>query len=179
MTSPAAGDGNRTEHERFGRTLEERNAKIGEALADRAGIDLDAYADVDPAELGRTLVSGGPLSHPAADAYADLDEAIARDEIRPRIDDDLIAEHADTPIGQHSDDLQRVLTYFRRQPAEDKYAIVELEKDETWQLAKTTGVRGEPPELVGEDTYDSQEAAEHALFRRRVADLRDTTGEEP
>lgn len=158
--------------ERFGRTVDERNEKIGKTLAKRAGIDLDAYEDVDAAAIGRRLVSGGPMTHPAAEAYADLDGKIAREEILPRIDEDLIAEHEDQPIGQHSDDLERVLTYFRRQPVADKYALIETEKDDTWQIGKTTGERGEPPELVDNETFDSQEAAEHALFLKRVEDLR-------
>lgn len=118
------------------------------------------------------------MSHPAEQAYVDLDGKIAREEILPRIDDDLIEEHAENPIGQHSDDLERVLVYFRRQTVEDKYALIETEENETWCIGKTTGVRGEPPEIVSDETYDSHEEAEHALFQHRVADLQEKFGEE-
>jgi branched-chain amino acid transport system permease protein len=174
MTS--RNDDSETEIEQYGRRITDRNVKIGETLAARAGIDLDAYEDVDAAEFGRRLVAGGPMSDPAAEAYRDVDGRIAKEEILPRIDDDLIAEHGDNPIGQHSDDLERVLTYFRRQPTENKYALAEVEKNQTWRLVRTTGVRGERPERVGDEQFDSQEAAEHALFRRRVRDLRERYG---
>ncbi len=158
--------------EQFGSSLEERNAKIARTLAERAGIDLDAYEDIDVNEIGRHLISGGPMAFPAAEAYEDLDGKIAKEEVLPRIDDDLIAEHEEHPIGQHSDDLERVLTYFRRQPVANKYALVETVKDQEWVVAKTTGNRGDPPEIVDDETFDSQERAEHALFLTRVADLR-------
>lgn len=177
MTSPPDRSEDEPKREQFGSSLAERNEKIARTLAERAGIDLDAYEDADVETIGHHLVSGGPMAHPAAEAYDDLDGKIAKDEILPRIDDELIAEHEEKPIGQHSDDLERVLTYFRRQPVEDKYLLVETEKNEEWRIGKTTGGRGEPPELVGDDTFESQEAAEHALFLKRVEELRDKFGE--
>lgn len=161
--------------EQFGRTLSERNEKIAQALAARAGIDPDAYGELE--DIGRYLVTGGPMAHPAAEAYGDLDGKIAREEILPRIDDEIIQEHQENPIGQHSDDLERVLTYFRRQPVEDKYILIEVEKDQAWKIGKTTGVRGDPPEIVDDQTFESQEEAEHALFLKRIDDLRDEFGE--
>lgn len=161
--------------EQFGSDLSERNEKIARALAARAGIDLDAYDEVE--DIGRHLVTGGPMSHPAAEAYEDLDGKIAREEILSRITDDIIQEHKEHPIGQHSDDLERVLTYFRRQPVDDKYLLIETEKDEKWRIGKTTGVRGEPPEIVDNQTFESQEEAEHGLFLKRVEDLQEKFGE--
>jgi hypothetical protein len=165
-----------TKHEQYGQRIKDRNEKIGETLAARAGIDLDAYEDANAAEFGSRLVAGGPMSDPAAEAYRDLDGRIAKDEILPLINDNLIAEHRDNPIGQHSDDLERVLTYFRRQPTENKYALAEIKKNESWRLVRTTGVRGERPEPVGDEIFDSQEAAEHALFCQRVRDLQERYG---
>lgn len=173
MTSSTNPSNKETEAEQFGDSLEERNEIVGRTLIERAGIDIDAYEDLNLADIGRHVVSGGPMAHPAAEAYKDLDEKIAREEILPRIDDELISEHEEHPIGQHSDDLERVLTYLRRQPVDDKYALVETKKDEEWRIAKTTGIRGEPPEIVGEETFESQEEAEHALFLQRIEDLRE------
>ncbi|RBI59831.1 inner-membrane translocator [halophilic archaeon] len=113
------------------------------------------------------------MAAPAQEAYEDLDRTIAKEEILPRIDDEVIAEHENNPIGQHSDDLERILTYFRRQPVEDKYVLVETEKDEEWRIGKTPGIRGETPEIVDEQTFDSQEEAEHGLFLKRIENLRE------
>lgn len=163
---------NHTETKRFDGELNERNRQIAQTLIDRADIDVEKYNDVTIEKIGRNLVTGGPMAHPAASAYEDLDGKIAKEEILPRIDEEIIAEHHENPIGQHSDDLERVLTYFRRQPLEDKYLLIETEKFEEWVIGKTTGVRGEPPEIVSQETYSSQKEADHALFLKRVEKLR-------
>jgi len=160
-----------TENKRFNGKLNERNRQIAQTLIDRADIDIEKYNNINIEKIGRNLVTGGPMAHPAASAYEDLDGKIAKEEILPRIDDEIIAEHKENPIGQHSDDLERILTYFRRQPLEDKYILIETKKFEEWVIAKTTGVRGEPPEVVSQTTYSSQEEAEHALFLKRVEKL--------
>lgn len=175
MTSANKGD-EESNSEQFGSTLRERNEKIAHTLAQRAGIDLEAYEDIDIAEIGQNLVSGGPMAHPAAEAYEDLDGTIAKEEVLPRIDDETISEHKNNPIGQHSDKLERVLVYFRRQPVEDKYLLIENEKDEEWRIGKTTGVRGEPPKISDEEPFDSHEEAEHGLFLKRIEDLREKFG---
>ncbi|WP_238532928.1 inner-membrane translocator [Halalkalicoccus jeotgali] len=157
---------------------------VGQTLADRAGIDPDRYGATYE-DIGRQLMtmSGGPLSAPAEQAYSELDEGIAKREILPRINTELIKEHKEHPIGRHSDDLERVLNYFRRQPMEGKYVILETEKFEEFYIGELPGVRGEPPEkldnpLAGIDEakdlpypLKSVEQAEHAVFLRRIKDL--------
>jgi hypothetical protein len=77
-------------------------------------------------QLGQQVLhAGGPATWAGQSAFADLSERFAREKILPMIDEEMIAEHEDNPIGQHSDDLQRVLHYFRRQPNEGKYVVVE------------------------------------------------------
>jgi hypothetical protein len=146
--------------------------QIAAALAHRAEIDPDRYIDLLE-DIGRALSGGGPIASPAMNAYAEIDEKIAKKDILPRIDEELIEEHKETPIGKQSDDLKRVLIYFRRQTVEDKYVIIETEKEKEWRIGKTTGVRGERPELVDDRVFSSQKEAEHAVFVRRVEDLRD------
>lgn len=125
-------------------------------------------------QLGQQVLhAGGPATQAGQAAYADLSERFAREEILPRIDEDLIAEHAENPIGQHSDDLQRVLHYFRRQPNEGKYVVVETERSEEWAIGELSGTRTEAPEILDE-RFSSVEATTHEIFRRRVAELRDT-----
>lgn len=124
-------------------------------------------------QLGQQVLhAGGPATQPGQAAYADLSDRFAKEKILPRITDDLIAEHEDNPIGQHSDDLQRVLHYFRRQPNEGKYVVVETERSEEWAIGELSGKRTKPPEILDE-RFDSAEAASHEIFCRRVAELRE------
>jgi len=160
-------------------------AQIGRTLSDRAGINIDRR-ETSYEEIGRQLmVGGGPISAPDQQAYDEIDESIAEREILPRINDDLIQEHKEKPIGEHSDDLERVLNYFRRQPMEGKYVTLETKKFEEFYIGKLPGVRGEPPEKLenplgsideAEDLpypLQSVEQAEHAVFLKRIEDLKE------
>lgn len=141
--------------------------KIGRAVVE------DAYEGLYE-ELGKLAIHGaGPQNDPALETAAFLDERIAKNQILPRITDDLIEEHKNNPLSEHSDDLQRVLHYFQRQPVPDKYVIIETDRDATWKLGKLSGDRGEPPEILDTETYKSLEAAQHAVFVKRVDELRD------
>lgn len=158
---------------------------VGQTLVERGSVDIDRY-DATLEQLGRRIMNtgGGPVSAAAKQAYDELDEGIAEREILPRIDDELIAEHREHPIGEHSDDLERVLNYFRRQPMEGKYVILETEKFEEFYIGQLTGVRGDKPEKLTEPLssideadglpypLESVEQAEHAVFLKRIDDLR-------
>lgn len=123
-------------------------------------------------EIGRqSLSKGGPGSDPTTEVLDKLDDRIVREQILPRISEDIIREHQDQPIGQHSDDLQRILHYFRRQPPKGKYVTIEVERNEEWCLGILSGERGEPPELLQDTTFESLEAAQHAVFTRRIEEL--------
>ena len=95
-----------------------------------------------------------------------------RPKIRALITDGLIAEHEAAPFGPHSDDLQRVANYFRRQPQPGKYILVATKPWEEYRIATLSGVRGEVAKLIGDEPYTSEETALHGIFLRRVADLR-------
>lgn len=124
-------------------------------------------------EIGRqSLQAGGPQDNPTLEVLDNLNERIAREQILPRITEEVISEHREHPIGQHSDDLQRVLHYFRRQALPEKYAIIEIDRNEEWCLGKLSGERGEPPNVMRDTSFDSLEAAQHAVFTRRVEELR-------
>jgi len=158
---------------------------VARTLADRADVDIDKY-EASNSKIGRQIMDagGGPLSAPAQQAFNELDEQIAEEEILPLINDELIAEHRENPIGAHSDNLERVLNYFRRQPMEEKYVILETEKFEEFYIGQLSGVRGERPEKLTEPLSSideteglpypltSVEEAEHAVFLKRVDDLR-------
>ena len=103
--------------------------------------------------------------------YADWD-AKQRKRIRALITDELVAEHAAKPLGQHSDALERVLNYFRRQPTAGKYIIVAVRPWEQYKIGVLSGVRGRPAQVLDEETYASEEEAMHGIFLRRVRELR-------
>ncbi len=91
--------------------------------------------------------------------------------IRPLITSALITEHQRKPNGPHSDDLARVLNYFRRAPATGKYALYADQPFATYRILVLTGKRGELPRFLDDVVYDSEEAAAHAVFLHRIAGL--------
>lgn len=93
--------------------------------------------------------------------------------IRALITDDIIEEHERSPLGQHSDTLERVLAYFRRQPTAGKYLVVAEQPWENYRVGVLTGRRGEPAEILDDGPYPTEEAATHAVFLHRVRDLQE------
>jgi hypothetical protein len=102
-----------------------------------------------------------------------LREQIAKEEILPRITSDLIAEFEDNPNGPHSDDLARVLTFIGRGSVDGAYVILMTVPHSEWTLGRLSGTRGEPPEILSEDRYDSEAAAKRAAFRRSIERLQE------
>ncbi len=98
-------------------------------------------------------------------------DAHMRDVVLPLVTDALIAEHEQRPNGPHSDDLARVLNYFRRAPAPGKYALYAERPFAAYRILILTGERGMLPCSLDDMIYDSEEAAAHAVFLRRIADL--------
>jgi branched-chain amino acid transport system permease protein len=103
--------------------------------------------------------------------YADWD-AKQRERIRALITDELIEEHRQQPLGQHSDALERVLNYFRRQPQAGKYIIVATTPWQEYRIGVLSGVRGKTATILDDATFATEEEAMHGVFLRRVRDLR-------
>ena len=80
----------------------------------------------------------------------------------------LIEEYRASPLGQHSDDLERVLNFFRRAPFEGKYALFELEANRKYKIVTATGRAGGLPEDVDGTVYTDKNEALHAVFLKRV-----------
>lgn len=114
-------------------------------------------AGVTPTEAERTV-------------EAALTERIAREEILPRVDADLIARHRENPAGPHGDDLQRVLAFLGRRPAAGAEVIAMDPPHGEWVIARLPEERGGRVELTDE-RFDTQRAAQHAVFRRRLEAL--------
>jgi hypothetical protein len=97
-----------------------------------------------------------------------------RDRIQALITDELIEEHRAKPIGQHSDALDRVLQYFRRQPTAGKYVIVMTRPWNEYKIGVWPANRGDRVEVLEDETYSTEDDALHAVFLRRVGDLQET-----
>ena len=74
--------------------------------------------------------------------------------------------------GGHSDQLSRVLNFFRRGEMPDKYVILRLkEGQERFRVMAVSGVKGTPPRVVDDKVYENLNEAYHAVFLLRVNDL--------
>jgi hypothetical protein len=148
----------------------EYHIQVAKRLLEQANINPGEY-DIGLDDIGRYFASGGPIAAPDQHAYTKIDDEIAKNEILPRISEELIQEHGKNPIGQHSDDLMRVLVYFRRQPIPGKLVLIETEKGREWKIGRLSGERGIAPEIEDDRSFSSQEEAEHELFVTRVEEL--------
>lgn len=97
-----------------------------------------------------------------------------QDALRPLVTATVLAEHQARPLGQHGDDLQRLLNYLGAFPIDGKL-IVEHDGGEQWFAARLVG---DPPTGVRRiaGPFASEGAAVDAIFRQR---LRDVFGIEP
>lgn len=116
---------------------------------------------------------------------AGTDEYITRTYVMPLLTDEesrrrLIAEHKANPIGRppqngmppvdHSQDLQTVLDKLRRAPMTGKYITICKKLHKDYRIGICSGIRGEPVKIL-EGSFSSEEASEHAIFLKRIADL--------
>jgi branched-chain amino acid transport system permease protein len=95
-----------------------------------------------------------------------------RDHLRSLITDELIEEHRANPTGLHSENLERVLLYFRKAELAGKYAVYCTVPFEAYRVVALSGLPGVPPRVVDDRTYTSVNEAYHAVFLRRINDLR-------
>ena len=119
------------------------------------------------------------------EGHSHTDDYITRTYVLPLLQDEemcnrLIAEHRAAPIGrapsngnaavEHSKELRKVLDKFRRQGMAGKYITVCKRPFEDYRIGICSGTRGEPVEIT-EDSFSSEEACEHAIFLKRVANI--------
>jgi branched-chain amino acid transport system permease protein len=65
-----------------------------------------------------------------------------------------------------------MLNYFRKAPIPDKYAVYCEVPFESYRVVALSGLPGVPPRMVDDKVYPTLEQAYHAVFLRRVNDLR-------
>ena len=118
-------------------------------------------------------------------SHTETDDYITRTYVMPLLFDDesrrrLIAEHRNSPVGnaptngraavEHSHELRTILDKMRRAPMAGKYVSVCIRMFEQYKIGIASGIRGKPVEMLDE-VYSSEEACEHAIFLKRIADL--------
>jgi len=101
-------------------------------------------------------------------------DAFRREFLRTIVTPEVIEEHRRTPLGQHSERLERLLIYFRQRPLNERYALKTIEPFRKYQVVRLSGHRGTSPRVVGETVYTSVNDAWHALFLRCIRDLIET-----
>ena len=84
---------------------------------------------------------------------------------------DLALEYRDQLRGPYSIELQRVLDKMRSTPMKGRFALVVVEPFRKFALARLSGERGVPPEVVDGVTYASIAEAEWDIFKRRWQEL--------
>jgi branched-chain amino acid transport system permease protein len=99
-------------------------------------------------------------------------ERAIRDQLREWITPEIIEEHRLSPLGQHSDHLERILNYFRKQPISNKYVVYCESAFQAYRVVALSGIPGVPPRLVDDKTYPNLDEAYHAVFLRRINDLK-------
>jgi hypothetical protein len=92
-----------------------------------------------------------------------------RASLRPLITAQLIAEHHATPLGQHSDALQRVLNYLGSLPIDGKL-IVEHDGFDHWHVSRLVGFPAVRADRI-DGPFDAEGAAVDAVFRQRLRDV--------
>jgi branched-chain amino acid transport system permease protein len=106
--------------------------------------------------------------------YYDRFDRALRTELRRLVTDDVIAEHRANPLGRggpQSEALRRLLNYFRRAPQAGKLAVIAVEPWREYRLGTLSGVRGEPPKVLDEAVFATEEDALHGVFLARVRAL--------
>ncbi len=141
---------------------------------------LFLFRFVDGKRLGRLLKMAPEKREAFAEATEIRDkdflyfrrfDKMQRDYLKTLVCDEVVEEHKNKPLGQHSEALERLLLYFRRAPQNDKYAIRHNGKTNTYKIVAFSGVRGVSPRLVEDKEYGSVEDAYHGVFLRRIHDL--------
>jgi len=79
----------------------------------------------------------------------------------------LAAEFRERPIGDHSPELERLLSLFRSGPVRGKYCLVCVEPYRRWVLAQLSGERNVPPLLHHNRVFASLAEAEWEIFKLR------------
>lgn len=123
-------------------------------------------------EKGGEALPEEATEQPNKDAlYFQRFDKMQRDYLKSLICNEIMEEHRQSPLGQHSEALERVLLYFRRAPLDDKYALHHIAATDRYKIIAFSGQRGVSPRVVEDREYASIPEGYHGIFMRRVHDL--------
>ena len=121
---------------------------------------------------GEVLPEEAPDVRDKALIYQRRYDHAQREHLKSLIDDDLVEEHRRNPTGLHSDSLERVMLYFRKSDLAGKYCVYAIEPFRQYRIVALSGLPGVPPRIIDDRIYTTINDAYHAVFLRRVTDLR-------
>lgn len=100
--------------------------------------------------------------------YLERFNARLKAHLKTLISDELIEEHRRKPLGQHSDNLERVLNFMRRPPSFGLYSRTACQEYQVIALPVTPG---DPPKPIDDIVYRDEKEALHAVFLKHVDKL--------
>ncbi len=108
----------------------------------------------------------------------DINRYIWRNTIEPLVDDTIIEEHRNDPLGKHSPHLDMVLAFVRSDPVPDKprLVVIILKPEEEWAIGEHSRQKGVPVR-VRPGSYTSVEEIEHEIFLERLKALKESYSE--
>jgi branched-chain amino acid transport system permease protein len=98
-------------------------------------------------------------------------DKLRREFLKSIVTPEVVEEHRRSPLGQHSERLERLLIYFRQRPLEGRYAIKVVEPFKDYRIVALSGHRGVAPRIVEDTVYPSAQDAYHGLFMHCIRDL--------
>jgi len=138
---------------------------------------VDAFAADGPLPGASAGGAGTPMRPEAMVRIADRQRVYVgrfhrrmRKALQGLVNEEMIEEYRRTPLGRHSDTLDRILQYFSKPGVQDGYAILEVAPGADYRVVILSGIRGLPP-TEADGSYESLEQAYFAVFLRRLGDL--------
>jgi branched-chain amino acid transport system permease protein len=103
-------------------------------------------------------------------------ELHVRRKLRALVNEDLINEHAGSPLGPHSDALSRVLNFLRRGPVDGKFAVFAEKSFGPFRILRLTGKRGIRPVFAEETRFATLDEVYHRIFLYRLSEMLNVEG---
>ncbi|MEM7170450.1 MAG: hypothetical protein AAF530_09775 [Pseudomonadota bacterium] len=91
--------------------------------------------------------------------------------IKQVLNDDVIEEYKKSPLGKHSEPLERTLAYFRRLPMQLQYGLIRR-ADGTFGMIALSGKRGTSPVHLSDTHFETLEDGYFHIFLQQIEDLK-------
>ena len=113
------------------------------------------------------------LNHDADQHAFAYFSAKPREYLKSVLSDEIIDEYCRSPLGWHSEPLERLLAHFRRLPLGQQYAL-RRGTDGGFRMVALSGRRGVRPCDVGPDVFATIEQGYIGIFLKQINDMMDT-----